>query len=144
MARESLEKAHQCLAEKNYIGSILWLRRGSKMSRIAPVTGRCLGESLAQVPEYRREAVEQFEKAIELDPRNLMAHLRYAQLLEQVNMPWRARPLYVRVLELGQEPPGSAGAAHVSGRHRSSPCRTLVLAGPLDGPPFPVVAWPVP
>ena len=48
----------------------------------------------------RREAVEQFEKAIELDPRNLAAHLHYAQMLEQLNMPWRARPHAVCVLEL--------------------------------------------
>lgn len=100
LTREALEKAHQCLAEKNYIGSILWLHRAIENEPHCSSYRAMLGESLAQVPEYRREAVEQFEKAIELDPRNLMAYLRYAQLLEQVNMPWRARALYVRVLEL--------------------------------------------
>ena len=100
LAREWLEKAQECLVEKNYIGSILWLRRAIEHEPHCSSYRAMLGESLAQVPEYRREAVEQFEKAIELDPCNLTAHLRYAHMLEQMRMPWRARPHYVRVLEL--------------------------------------------
>ena len=95
-----LEKARECLAEKNYVGSILWLRRAIENEPHCSSYRMMLGVSLAQVPEYRREAVEQFERAIELDPGNLAAHLHYAQMLEHLNMPWRARPHYVRVLEL--------------------------------------------
>ncbi len=97
---EWLEKAGECLAERNYIGSILWLRRVIENDPHSANYRTMLGQSLAQVPEYRREAVEQFEKAIELDPRNLAAHLCYAQMLEQLRLPWRARPHYMRVLEL--------------------------------------------
>jgi tetratricopeptide (TPR) repeat protein len=99
-AQEWLEKARECIAEKNYIGSILWLRRAIETEPHCSSYRAMLGESLAHVPEYRREAVEQFEKAIELDPRNLTAHLHYAHMLEQMKMPWRARPHYVQVLEL--------------------------------------------
>ena len=100
LAQQWLEKARECLAEKNYVGSILWLRRAIENEPHCSSYRMMLGVSLAQVPEYRREAVEQFEKAIELDPCNLAAHLHYAEMLEQLNMPWRARPHYVRVLEL--------------------------------------------
>jgi curved DNA-binding protein CbpA len=100
LLRESLDNAQECLMERNYVGSILWLHRAIEMEPNSSHYRTMLGESLAQVPEYRREAIEQFEKAIDLDPRNLTAHLRYAQLLEQMNMPWRARPHYMRVLEL--------------------------------------------
>jgi curved DNA-binding protein CbpA len=100
LAQQSLEKARECLAEKNYVGSILWLRRAIEIEPQCSSYRMMLGLSLAQVPEYRREAVEQFERAIEIDPSNLAAHLHYAQMLEQLNMPWRARPHYVRVLEL--------------------------------------------
>ena len=62
-----------------------------------------LGHSLAAIPEYRHEAVEQFEKAIELDPSHIGAHFQYAQMLEQMKLPWRARPHYVRVLQLDMD-----------------------------------------
>jgi tetratricopeptide (TPR) repeat protein len=97
---EYLEKAQQCLAEKNFIGAILWLRRAIESNPRCSSYRAMLAECLAQFPEYRREAIEQFEKAIELDPRSVMAHLRYAQMLEHVRMPWQARPHYVQVLEL--------------------------------------------
>lgn len=100
LAGEWLENARKCLAEKNYVGSILWLRRVIENEPQSAGYRTMLGQSLAHVPEYRREAVEQFEKAIELDSDNLAAHLCYAQLLEQMRYPWRARLHYVRVLEI--------------------------------------------
>jgi len=99
-ARRCLENARECIAEKNYIGSILWLRRAIENEPQCSGYRAMLAQSLAQFPEYRREAVEQFEKALELDPSNLAAHMQYARMLEQMNMPWRARPHYVRMLEL--------------------------------------------
>ena len=99
-ARECLENAQECLAAKNYVGSILWLRRAIEAEPHSSRYRVMLGHSLAAVPEYRHEAVEQFEKAIQLDSRNIAAHFQYAQLLEQMKFPLRARPLYVRVLEL--------------------------------------------
>jgi tetratricopeptide (TPR) repeat protein len=100
LTREYLEKAQECLAEKNFMGAILWLRRAIECEPRCSSYRVMLAESLAQVPEYRREAIEQFEKAIELDPSSVMAHLRYAQMLEHLRMPLRARTHYIRVLEL--------------------------------------------
>ena len=100
MARDYLQNARECLAAKNYVGSILWLRRAIENEPNSSTYRAMLGYSLAHVPEYRREAVEQFEKAFELDPSNLTAHLQYAKLLESLNLPWRARAHYIRVLEL--------------------------------------------
>lgn len=100
MTREFLEKAQECLAEKNYIAAILWLRRAIEVEPDSPSYRAMLGSSLAAVPEYRREAVEQFERAIELDPTHIGAHLQYARLLEKMKFPGRARSHYLRVLEL--------------------------------------------
>ncbi len=88
---------------KNYAGSILWLRRAIEADPRSSRYRAMLGHSLAAIPEYRREAVEQFEKAIELDPTYIAAHLQYAQMLEQMKMPGRARRHYVRVLELDMD-----------------------------------------
>jgi DnaJ domain len=99
-ARESLERSRECLAVKNYIGSILWLRRAVEAEPRSSGYRAMLGRSLAAVPEYRHEAVEQFEKAIELDPSHIAAHFQYAEMLEQMKLPGRARLHYARVLEL--------------------------------------------
>jgi curved DNA-binding protein CbpA len=100
LARECLEKAQECVAAKNYVGSILWLHRAIEAEPQSSRYRTMLGRSLAAIPEYRHEAVEQYEKALRLDPRNVSAHFQYAQLLEQLKFPLRARPHYLRVLEL--------------------------------------------
>ena len=95
-----LEKAQECMVEKNFAGCILWLRRAIESEPDSSSHRAMLGRCLSAIPEYRREAIEQFEMAIELDPRSLTAHFHYAELLEQMKMPWQARPHYLRVLEL--------------------------------------------
>jgi tetratricopeptide (TPR) repeat protein len=95
-----LEKAQECMAEKNFAGSILWLHRAIESEPNSSSHRALLGRCLSAIPEYRREAVEQFEMAIELDPRNLTAHLQYGELLEHLKLPGRARFHYLRVLEL--------------------------------------------
>ena len=95
-----LEKAQECMAEKNFAGCILWLHRAIESEPDSSSHREMLGRCLSAIPEYRREAVEQFEMAIELDPRNLTAHFHYGELLEQLKVPWRARSHYLRVLEL--------------------------------------------
>jgi tetratricopeptide (TPR) repeat protein len=52
------------------------------------------------VPQYRRDAVVHFERALELDPTNVEARFQFAVLYEELNLPWRARPHYERVVEL--------------------------------------------
>ena len=95
-----LEKAQACMAEKNFAGCILWLHRVIENEPNSSSHRAMLGRCLSAIPEYRREAVEQFEMAIELDPRNLTAHLHYGELLEELKLPARARSHYLRVLEL--------------------------------------------
>jgi DnaJ domain len=95
-----LEKAQECMAERNFAGCILWLHRVIENEPNSSSHRAMLGRCLSAIPEYRREAVEQFEMAIELDPRNLTAHLHYGEFLEELKLPGRARSHYVRVLEL--------------------------------------------
>ena len=95
-----LDKAHECMAEKNFAGGILWLHRAIESEPNSSSHRTELGRCLSAIPEYRREAVEQFEKAIDLDPRNLIAHLQYGELLEHMKLPGRARAHYLRVLQL--------------------------------------------
>jgi tetratricopeptide (TPR) repeat protein len=100
LAQGYLDKAQECMAEKNFAGGILWLHRAIESEPNSSSHRTMLGRCLSAIPEYRREAVEQFEIAIELDPRNLTAHLQYGELLEHLKLPGRARFHYLRVLEL--------------------------------------------
>jgi curved DNA-binding protein CbpA len=95
-----LNNAQECMAERNFGGCILWLHRVIESEPNISSHRTMLGRCLSAIPEYRAEAVEQFEMAIELDPRNVAAHFYFGELLEQMNVPWRARSHYLRVLEL--------------------------------------------
>ena len=100
MAQGHLDNAQRCMAEKNFAGCILWLHRAIECEPDSSNHRAMLGRCLSMIPEYRREAVEQFQRAITLNPANLTAHLHYGELLEALKAPSRARSHYLRVLEL--------------------------------------------
>ncbi len=100
---ECLNRAMECLRANNYVGSIVWLR---KCVDIAPDVAKhhaMLARSLGVVPAYRREAIEHFEKAIEFDAWNTSAYFQFGELYEEMQLPWRARPLYEKILEIDPE-----------------------------------------
>jgi curved DNA-binding protein CbpA len=100
---DCLARAKQCLRAHNFAGSILWLR---KCVEIAPEVSKhqaLLARSLAAVPQYRQEAVHHFEKAIELDGWNTSTYFQFGELYELMRLPWRAIPLYRKVLEIDPE-----------------------------------------
>jgi len=56
LAQGYLEKAQECMAEKNFSGSILWLHRAIESEPGCSSHRATLGRCLSAVPEYRREA----------------------------------------------------------------------------------------
>ena len=100
---DCLAQAKQCLRAHNFAGSILWLR---KCVEIAPEVAKhhaLLARSLAAVPQYRQEAVHHYEKAIELDPWNTSTYFQFGELYELMRLPWRAIPLYRKILDIDPE-----------------------------------------
>lgn len=100
---ECLSQAKRCLWVHNFPGSIMWLR---KCVEIAPGVAKyhaILARSLAAVPQYRQEAMTHFEKAIELDGWNTSTYFQFAELFEVMQLPWRAVPLYRKILEIDPE-----------------------------------------
>jgi hypothetical protein len=99
-AEECLEAAKERLRAKNLAGAIVWLR---KCVEIAPNDSKyrtMLARSLAAVPQYRKEAIEHFEAAIQLDPWNTSAYCQLGELYEEMQLPWRARALYQKILDV--------------------------------------------
>jgi hypothetical protein len=102
---ECARRAGECLSAKNFVGSISWLR---KCVMAAPDDAKyhaALARSLSTIVAYRNEAIEHFEKAIELDPWNVDAYSQWAELYEEMQLPWRARTLYSKILEINPEQP---------------------------------------
>jgi tetratricopeptide (TPR) repeat protein len=59
-----------------------------------------LARALSARAPQRQEATEAFEKSLELDPWNAGVRLQLASLYMEMKLPWRARPHYVKILEL--------------------------------------------
>jgi tetratricopeptide (TPR) repeat protein len=100
---ECFTQAKQCLRAHDVEGSILWLR---KCVAIAPAVVKyhaILARSLAGVPQYHQEAIQQFEKAIELDDWNTSVYFQFAELYEVMRLPSSAIPLYRKIIEIDPE-----------------------------------------
>jgi tetratricopeptide (TPR) repeat protein len=100
---DCLSRAKQALRAKNFAGSILWLR---KCVEIAPNVAKhhaMLARSLAAFPQYRQDAIRHFSLAIELDEWNTSTYFQFGELYEVMQLPWRAVPLYRRILEIDPE-----------------------------------------
>jgi tetratricopeptide (TPR) repeat protein len=100
---ECLTRAKQALRAHNFAGSILWLR---KCVEIAPNVAKhhaMLARSLAAFPQYRQDAVRHFSLAIEFDQWNTSTYFQFGELYEAMGLPWRAVPLYRRILEIDPE-----------------------------------------
>jgi hypothetical protein len=100
---DCLTRAKQALRAHNFAGSILWLR---KCVEIAPNVAKhhaMLARSLAAFPQYRQDALRHFSLAIELDQWNTSTYFQFGELYQAMGLPWRAVPLYRRVLEIDPE-----------------------------------------
>jgi curved DNA-binding protein CbpA len=104
--------AAACFRDQNVAGFIFWMR---KCVHNAPAVAKyrvSLAGGLMLNEGQRWEAVQQFEKAIELDPFDSTAYLQFGALYEEMRLPWRARSLYSKVLEM--DPSHSVAKARIA------------------------------
>jgi tetratricopeptide (TPR) repeat protein len=102
-AEECMEKARECFRAQNHGGCILWLRKAVDIEPNSVKYRALLARSLSVLPPFRREAIEHFQKAIEIDPWNTTLHFQLAALYELMKLPWRACEHYQKVLEIDAE-----------------------------------------
>jgi tetratricopeptide (TPR) repeat protein len=118
---DSFARASELLKASNFVASVPWLR---KCVEIAPENAQyraLLARSLGMVPQYRNDAIAQFERAVELDPLNTTVFMQFAELYEAMQLPSRARPLYTKVL--GMNP------LHAKARERLAQLETPESSG---------------
>jgi curved DNA-binding protein CbpA len=104
VAEESIEawlkRANECLRAKNFAGSIVWLRNCVETAPKQALYRAMLARSLGAIPQYRNEAIEHFQEAIKLDPWRESIYTAFAELLETMPLPGRARAVYSKLLEI--------------------------------------------
>jgi curved DNA-binding protein CbpA len=105
-----LKRANECLRAKNFVGSIVWLRKCVETAPEQALYRAMLARSLGTVPHFRNEAIEQFQKAIELDPWRESVYVAFAELFETLQLAGRARAVYSKLLEINP--------AHAKARER--------------------------
>jgi tetratricopeptide (TPR) repeat protein len=69
-----------------------------------------LATSLSTLKHFYRDAVEHFQKAIELAQWNPIAYMQPSEVYEAMELPWRAGTLYSKVLKMDP--------SHGAARHR--------------------------
>jgi curved DNA-binding protein CbpA len=103
-AEESLDewmnRANECLRAQNFVGSIVWLRKCHEAAPESALYLAMLARSLGTISQYENEAVELFQKAINLDPWKVPVYLQFGELLEEMELPERARSVYSKLLEI--------------------------------------------
>jgi tetratricopeptide (TPR) repeat protein len=92
--------ATNCQRSGNGTGAIFWFRKCLTLSPEVAKYHVALATSLATLSQFRREAVEHLQRAIEPDQWDPLAYLRLGKLYEEMQLPWRAGPLYSKVLEM--------------------------------------------
>lgn len=97
---EWLKRANECLRAKNFVGSVVWLRKCQEAAPEQALYRALLARSLGTIPQYQREAIEHFEKAIELDPWREPVLVQFAELLERMELPLRACEVYSKIVEI--------------------------------------------
>jgi tetratricopeptide (TPR) repeat protein len=95
-----LKQANECLRAKNFVGSIVWLRKCVEAAPEQALYRAMLARSLATIPQYRNEAIEHFQKAIDLDPWRESVYVPFAELFETMQLPGRACAVYSQLLEI--------------------------------------------
>jgi tetratricopeptide (TPR) repeat protein len=99
-AEDCFEKARECFKAKNPGGTILWLRKAADLDPKSHKYNALLGRALSSVVPLRREAVEHFEKALEIDGSSTVVRFQLASLYEEMKLPWRARLHYEKILDI--------------------------------------------
>jgi len=97
--QEWLKRANECLRAKNFVGSVVWLRKCIQLSPHNALYHATLARSLSTIPQYHEEAIEHFQAAIKLDPWREPIYLHFAELLQEMQLPERASEIYSQLLE---------------------------------------------
>lgn len=99
MAEDYYRKALKAHEAGDYVEATQFLKSATQISPSVAKFWRQLGASMARNPQWRKEAEESFQKAIELEPKNPENHLGLGFLYKTSGLKLRARKHFQTVLD---------------------------------------------
>lgn len=100
MAEDYYRKALKAHEGGDYVSATQFLKSATQISPKVAKYWRQLGASMARNPQWRKEAEESFQNAIQLEPKNQENHLGLGYLYKTSGLKLRARKHFQAVLEM--------------------------------------------
>lgn len=94
-----LTTANECIRARNFVGSVVWLRKCVEAVPHNAQYHTLLARSLSTLPQFQHEALGHYQKAIDIDPWKEPAYLQLGDLLETMQLPDQAQRVYAALLE---------------------------------------------
>jgi|GEM_PF-6037786 len=100
VAEEYFQRAQKSHSSRNFFEAVQFLRSATQIAPEVPKYWRQLGISLSKNEQWRKEAEDSFQRAVDLEPQNPENHLFLAFLYRNSNLKLRAKRCFMKVLEL--------------------------------------------
>ena len=100
VAEDYFRSAQRAMAARNYFEAVQFLRSATQIAPENARYWRQLGISLSKNDQWRKEAEDSFNRAVELEPQDPENHLYLAFLYKNSGLKLRARKCFMAVLDL--------------------------------------------
>ena len=100
VAEDYYQRAQKSYSAKNFFEAVQFLRSATQICPDIPRYWRHLGIALSKNDQWRKEAEDSFQRAVDLEPLNSENHLYLAFLYRNSNLKLRAKRCFLKVLEL--------------------------------------------
>jgi Flp pilus assembly protein TadD len=100
VAEDYYQRAQKAYSSRNFFEAVQFLRSATQIAPTVEKYWRQLGIALSKNDQWRKEAEDSFQRAVDLEPQNPENHLYLAFLYRNSDLKLRARRCFMRVLEL--------------------------------------------
>ena len=100
VAEDYFQRAQKSYSSRNYFEAVQFLRSATQIAPTVPKYWRHLGVALSKNDQWRKEAEDSFQRAVDLEPDNAENHLYLAFLYRNSALKLRAKRCFMKVLEL--------------------------------------------
>ena len=100
VAEDYYQRAQKAHSSRNFFEAVQFLRSASQIAPDVPKYWRHLGIALSKNDQWRKEAEDSFQRAVDLEPDNAENHLYLAFLYRNSALRLRAKRCFMKVLEI--------------------------------------------
>jgi len=100
VAEDYYQRAQKSYSSRNFFEAVQFLRSATQIAPDVPKYWRHLGIALSKNDQWRKEAEDSFQRAVDLEPDNAENHLYLAFLYRNSALRLRAKRCFMKVLEI--------------------------------------------